>query len=163
MSCHTCPHIPCPNLYMMSGTVTKRKYFNIRAIYESLPAGSVSAILPFDALTGCDTTSFICNHSNSLDSIPKAPHNSFLTQRGRTNQSKKMKEVEKFACKMYKLDSFRSVDEARPILFSKKGKPEPLPPTSDALSLQCIKCVHYQANTWKHAHCSEPYLRDPET
>ena len=97
MSCHTCPHIPCPNLYMMSGTVTKRKYFNIRAIYESLPAGSVSAILPFDALTGCDTTSFICNHSNSLDSIPKAPHNSFLTQRGRTNQSKKMKEVEKFA------------------------------------------------------------------
>ena len=43
------PHIPCPNLYMMSGTATKRKYFNIRAIYENLPTGSVSALLPFDA------------------------------------------------------------------------------------------------------------------
>jgi len=53
------PHIPCPYLYMMSGTATKRKYFNIRAIYENLPAGSVSALLPFHALPGCDTTSFI--------------------------------------------------------------------------------------------------------
>ena len=35
------PHIPCPYLYMMSGTATKHKYFNIRAIYENLPAGSV--------------------------------------------------------------------------------------------------------------------------
>ena len=33
------PHISCPNLYMMSGTATKRKYFNIRAIYENLSAG----------------------------------------------------------------------------------------------------------------------------
>ena len=56
-------HTSCPNLYMMSGTATKRKYFNIRAIYENLPAGSVFALLPLHALTGCDTTSFICNHS----------------------------------------------------------------------------------------------------
>ena len=59
------PHIPCPNLYthlyMMSGTATKRKYFNIRAIYENLSAGSVSSLPPFHVLTGCDTTSFICN------------------------------------------------------------------------------------------------------
>lgn len=51
-----------PNLYMMSGIATKRKYFIIRVMYENLPAGSVSALLPFHALTGCDTTSFICNH-----------------------------------------------------------------------------------------------------
>ena len=87
----TRPHIPCPNLYMMSGSATKRKYFNIRAIYKNLPTGSVSALLPLDALTGCDTTSFICNHSNSLDSIPKASHTSFLTWKGRANRRKKWK------------------------------------------------------------------------
>ena len=79
----------------------------------------------------------------SLERVPKAPHTSFLTRRGRVKR-KKVKEVEEFVCKMYKLDSIGSVDEARAILFSKKGKPEALPPTSDALSLH-VKRVHYQA------------------
>ena len=63
---------------------------------------------------------------------------------------------------MYKLDSIGSVDEARAILFSKKGKPETVPPTSDALSPH-EKLVHYQSIVWKQAHCSEPHLPDPET
>ena len=46
-----------------------------------------------------------------------------------------MKEVEELACKMHKLDSIGSLDETRALLFSKKGKPEALPPTSEALSL----------------------------
>ena len=75
-----------------------------------------------------------------------------------------MKEVEKFVCEMYKLDSIRSVDEARPILFSKKGKPGALPPTSDASVFDnSVKCADYQAIAWGQAHCSEPYLLDPET
>ena len=57
------PYIACPNLYMMFGTAKNRKYFNVRAIHENLPAGSVSALLPFHALTGCNTTSFIRSHS----------------------------------------------------------------------------------------------------
>ena len=72
----------------------------------------------------------------------------------------KMKEVEEFVCKMYKLDSIGSVDEARAILFSKKGKPEALPETSDALSLH-VKRVCYQAIVRKPAHCSEPHLPNP--
>ena len=43
--------IPCPNLYMMSRIARKRKYFNIRVICENLPAGCISAVLPFHALT----------------------------------------------------------------------------------------------------------------
>jgi len=72
----------------------------------------------------------------------------------------KMKEVEEFVCKMYKLDSIGSVDEVRAILLSKKDKPEALPPTSDALVLH-VKRVYYQATVWKPAHCSEPHLPDP--
>jgi len=65
------PNIPCPNLYMMSGTAKNRKYFNIRAIHENLPAGSVSAPLPFHALTGCDTTSFILDATIQRNQLGK--------------------------------------------------------------------------------------------
>ena len=44
--------------------------------------------------------------------------------------------------KRNKLDSIGSVDEAGAILVSTKGKPEALPPTSNALSLH-VKRVHY--------------------
>ena len=51
------PNIPCANLWMMTWAATKLKYFNIRAICANLPPGSISALLPFHTLTGCDTTS----------------------------------------------------------------------------------------------------------
>ncbi|CAB4044517.1 Hypothetical predicted protein, partial [Paramuricea clavata] len=57
------PSMPSPNVWMIAGTAARRKFFNIRAISENLPAGSLSALLPFHALTGCDTTSYISNHS----------------------------------------------------------------------------------------------------
>ena len=57
------PCIPSTNVYMMAGTAKKRKYYNVRAISRSLPLGSLSALLPFHALTSCDTTSYFCNHS----------------------------------------------------------------------------------------------------
>ena len=63
---------------------------------------------------------------------------------------------------MFKLDSIGSVDEARAILFSKKGKPTAMPPASDVLSPR-VKQFQYQAIAWKQAHCSEPHLPDPET
>ena len=157
------PYIPCPNLYMMSWTARKRKYFNIRAIYENLSAGSVSALLPFHASTGCDTTSYICNHSKKSAWKVFLEHHKPLSSLGEGELTEeKMKEVEEFVCKMYKLDSIKSVEEARAILFLKKGKPEAPPPTSDALSLH-VKRVPYQAIVWQQAHCSEPHLLDPET
>ena len=157
------PHISSTNLYMMSGTATKRKYFNIREIYGNLPAGSVSALLPFHALMGCDTTSFIYNHSKKAAWKVFLQHHKLLSSIGEGELAEgKMKEVEKFVCKMYKLNHIASVDEARVILFPKKGKPDALPPTSDALSLH-VRRAHYQTLVWKQAHCSEPNLPDPQT
>ena len=98
----------------------------------------------------------------SLESIFTAPHTLPSSIGAGELTEGKIKEVEKFVCKMYKLDHIGSVDEARVILFSKKGKSEALPPTSDALSLH-IKRVHYEAIVWKKAHCSESHLPDPET
>ena len=70
----------------------------------------------------------------------------------------KKKAVEKFICKMYKLD-LASVDVARVVLFSKAGKPKALPPTSDALSLHSLR-ANYQTLVWKQVHWLEPLLPD---
>lgn len=63
---------------------------------------------------------------------------------------------------MYKLDHIGVVDKARVILLPKKGKPEELQLTSDALSLH-VRRAHYQTLVWKQAHCSQPNLPDPQT
>ena len=83
-------HVPSPNLYMMSGTATKRNYFNIRAFYENLPAGSVSALTAFSCLNGLRLNTLHMQPVTkiSLEIIPKAPHTSFLSRRERANRRK---------------------------------------------------------------------------
>ena len=91
---------------------------------------------PFHTLTGCDLTPFICNQSQKSAWKLFLKHHTLLSSLGeRELAEEKMKEVEELVCKMYKLDSIGSVDKTRAILFSKKGKPEALPPISEALSL----------------------------
>ena len=57
--------IPSPNVWIMVGTAARCKFFNIKAISEKPPAGSFNALLPFHALTGSDTTSYITYHSKA--------------------------------------------------------------------------------------------------
>jgi hypothetical protein len=137
-------------------------HWHFKSIYKNLPEGSTEALLPFHALTGCDTTSFIYNHSKKSAWKIFLDHHELLSSIGEgvlTEQKKKA--VEKFICMMYKLD-LASVDKARVVLFSKAGKPEALPPTSDALSLHTLR-AHYQTLVWKQAHHSELLLPDPVT
>ena len=44
------PSIPSKNVWMMAGTATWRKVFNIREIAQNLPSESLSALLPFHAI-----------------------------------------------------------------------------------------------------------------
>ena len=55
-------HVNCNHLWMMTGTAKKRKYVPIDAVYHKLPSGSISALLPFHALSRCDRTSYIYGH-----------------------------------------------------------------------------------------------------
>ena len=48
-----------------------------------------------------------------------------------------------------------SVDAARHILFTRRGKPENLPPTSDTLSFH-VKRSHYQVIIWHDAYYDTP-------
>ena len=49
--------------WMSAGTAKKPKYIQVHDVYKCLPEGSSRAILPFHALTGCDTTSFFYGQS----------------------------------------------------------------------------------------------------
>ena len=123
---------------MMSGSATKRKYYNIKAISKNRPAGSTDALVPFHVITGCDTTSFICKNSKTSAWQIFLDNYELLSSVGGVLTEQKKKAVEKFICKMYKLE-LASVDKARVVLFSEVGKPETLPPTSNALSLHCLE------------------------
>ena len=62
---HDAAKIRSAKIWMMAGTAAHRKFFNVRAISENLPVGSLSSLLPFHALTGCDSTSFLCDHGKT--------------------------------------------------------------------------------------------------
>ena len=71
-------HIPiaqCEHLWMMSGTSKKRCYIQIDAVFNNLPQSLYTALLPFHALTGCDTTSYFANHKQSSWKVFKVHHN----------------------------------------------------------------------------------------
>ena len=152
--------VNCNHLWMMSGTAKKRKYVPIDAVYHKLPSGSTDALLPFHALTGCDTTSYIYGHTKQSAWKIFQDHHRLLGDLGVEYLThSKLKSAEKFVCIMYGKDNVDSVDTLRSIMFSKSGKPEKLPPTSDSLQLH-IKRVHFQSMVWKEAHCAEPQLPD---
>lgn len=120
---------------------------------------SASALLNLHALTGCDTTSFICN--NSKKSVWKVflQHHKLPFSKGEGELTKgKMKAVEKFVCKMYKLDHIGSVDEAWVFFVLEERKAMPC----HALSVD-VKRVHYHTMVRKQALCSESHLPNPET
>ena len=58
--------------------------------------------------------------------------------------------VEQFICRLYGVTQTTSVDTSRHI-FSGRGKPENLPPTSDTLSFP-VKRSHYQVMIWHDVH-----------
>ena len=156
------PSMPSANVWMMAGTAARRKFFNIRAISENLPVGSLSALLPFHALTGCDTTSYISNHSKLSAWKTFQDKHYLLASLGEGELSaNKVRDAEKFICAIYNCGHMESVNDARVLLFSKTKKPEALPPTKDALELH-IKRVHYQSLVWKQASCQDPILPNPD-
>ena len=151
----------CDHLWMMAGTKQKRKYIPVDDILQQLPSGSESSLLAFHALTGCDSTSFISNHSKRTAFKVFTEHHELLQQLGNGELSEEViLNAEEFICRVYGICKTKSVDEARYMLFGKTTKPEALPPTSDAL-YQHIKRVHYQSLVWNLASCPKPILPSP--
>ena len=86
-------------IWMMAGTAAHREFFNVRAISENLAVGSLSSLLPFHALTGCGTTSFLCDHGKTSAWKMFLEKHNLLTSVGEGNlTTTKIKDAEKFVC-----------------------------------------------------------------
>ena len=51
--------------WMMAGTAEDRWYVYIKDVFQNIPKGATVSLLAFHALTGCDTTSFLCDHTKN--------------------------------------------------------------------------------------------------
>ena len=144
---------------MKSGISKKGRYIPIDAVFNKLPSGSASSLLAFHVLTGCDTTSYIANHTKRSSYIKE--HHGLLKNLGYGEPSDDaIQSSETVVCRIYNVHRTDSIDAARHLLFSKTGKPEAMAPTSDALRFH-LKRVHYQSMIWRNAHCPTPELPAP--
>ena len=149
------------HLWMTSGTSKKRRYIPIDAVFNELPSGSASSLLAFHALTGCDTTAYIANHTKrSSWKIFKEHHGLLKNLDIGELTDDTIQSSETFVCRIYNVHRTDSIDAARHVLFSKTGKPEAMAPKSDALRFH-LKRVHYQSMIWRNAHCPTPELPAP--
>ena len=154
-------HIHCEHLWMLTGTAKKPRYIQIGAVFNNLPTDSATNLLPFHALTGCDTTSYFANHTKKSAWKTFIEHHGLLSNLGiGTLTETTTRSVEKFVCRMYDVLSADSVDAARHVLFCKAGKPEAMSPTSDALKFHLMR-VHYQTMVWRYALNATPELPSP--
>ena len=155
--------MPCARLWMKAGTMKNRKFIPIHAIHAELQftQSTLESILPFHALTGCDTVSYLAGHSKKTAWDVFLTDNHLISDLGKNDfKGETIKSVEKFVCKIYKCSSAESCDEARAIMFSKCLSPDKLPPTSDALLFH-IQRAHYQSSVWRQANTTNPNLPNP--
>ena len=103
----------CEHLWMMCGSSKKWRYTPIEHVFNNLPTGSVSTLLAFQALTGCDTTSYIANHSKRTSWGLFKEHHELLNGLGIGELTgQKIKSSEAFLCRLYNEERADSVDTA---------------------------------------------------
>ncbi|KAJ8868589.1 hypothetical protein PR048_030127 [Dryococelus australis] len=106
---------------------------------------------------GAQMFSYFWFPTSSMLIVFKGPHELLKNLDIGTLTEETLKSAEAFVCRIYNVHTTDSVDSARNILFSKIGKPEAVPPTSDALRFHLMR-AHYQAMAWRNAHCAMPNL-----
>lgn len=140
----------CSYLWMKAGTSKKQKYVPVHTVCSELSfSQSVSlALLPFHALTGCDTVSFLAGHSKKTAwKVFKEQHHLLVGLGNGELNDDKIKSAEKFVCRIYGSEE-DDIDKARVISFTGSRSMQVLPPSSDALRLH-VHRVHYQASVWR--------------
>ena len=119
------------------------------------------ALLPFHALTGCNTTSFLAGHSKKTAwKVFKEQYELLVDLGNGELDDDKIKSAEQFMCRIYGIFEEGDVDKARVILFTGSRSMQALPPTSNALRFH-IQRAHHQASVWRQAHCTHPNVPEP--
>lgn len=137
----------CTKLWMKVGTAKQRKYIPIHKVRDNLSLHSsvLETLIPFHAVTGCDSVSFFAGHGKKTAWKIFITDNHLLKNLGTGELTDNtIKDAEHFVCKVYGVPDMTSSDSARVKLFSKCKMPDALPPTSDALKFH-IQRAHYQS------------------
>lgn len=155
----------CTKLWMKAGTSKHQKYIPVHDIQQALQFTQpvFEALIPFHAVTGCDTVSYFAEHGKKRAWKVFITDNHLVKDLGRGELTPtKMKNAEKFVCKLYGVPESNSCDQARVKLFCKFKTQETLPPTTDALQFH-IQRAHYQSMVWNQAANPQQVLPSPET
>ncbi|MES9880098.1 MAG: hypothetical protein ABW185_04375 [Sedimenticola sp.] len=153
----------CQKMWMKAGTAKRRKYIPVHEIRQQLTEPVVDALIPFHAMTGCDTVSYFAGHSKAMAWKVLNTDSDLLKDLGKGELTdQKMKDAEKFVCKLYGTPEANSCDTVRVKLFCKCKSPEALPPTTDALQFHTQR-AHYQSMVWIQATTPQPDLPSPTT
>ena len=118
----------------------------------------VDTLIPFQALTGCDTTYFLAGHSKKTEWKVVEIHHKLLSGLDHPILTQAVQAfIVKFVCQIYGVPNVLTTDESRVILFKNGHPAEALPPTSDTLHYHILR-LHYQALVWNLAHILKPAL-----
>ena len=114
-------HIHCKDSWMMSRTAKKRKYINIRTLHDELHHEFVPALLPYHALTGCDSTSYFFGRLKQSSWKCFQQNYSMLAglEKGELTDERLIS-AEKSVCRMYNFEQVDSPDKVRCLMFFKK-------------------------------------------
>ena len=153
----------CEEIWMFSGTSRRKKYTPVHKI--RLPEEKRKSLIPFHAITGCDTTSQFAGIGKQtawkvFDSSPK-----LIEHLGEDCPPKAgvLADAEAFVCQLYNHGTDEvDIDKERAAAFRKvKKNLDTLPPTKDALHLH-IRRANFQSMIWKKAKEPRPTLARPE-
>ena len=115
------------------------KYVPAKATYEHFPSAVTKHLISFHAVKQCDTTLCISGHTNKTVRKVFLENPGLLADVGVGIMTENtLSSVEEFICRLYGVTQTNSVDPARHS-FSRRGKPENLPLTSNALSFHVKK------------------------
>ena len=147
-------------LWMKTGTQKKPIYIPVHNVVKSIPQSVLETLIPFHTLTGCDTTSFIAQHSKKTAWDTLVHHSHLIQNLGNHPlEEPDYKMIEKFFCALYGMPEEDDINLVRFKLFFKKKNPNALPPTQDAL-ISHIDRSHLQSLIWIMAHIPKPILPD---
>ena len=128
--------INCKELWMKAGTAKKPKNIPVHDIVSSISQDILKSLIPFHTLTGCDTTSFIAQHTKWTAWDILKTHSHLIENLGEDNfEESDYKKIEQFFCILYGMPDEVSIDKVRLKLFLKKKKKQMLCP------LQVMLCI----------------------
>ena len=154
-------NISCNELWMMAGTKKNPKNIPVHDIVKCIPQQVLESLIPFHTLTGCDTTSFIANHTKTSTWANLLSHSHLIRNLGvYPLQESEYKNIEKIFCIIYKMPEEDDINSVRNKLFTTQQNPNALPPTRDAL-YQHINRSNLQSLIFKKANIPQPILPDP--